>query len=466
MIAKNIFPLRKFTMFLQGLIVLQPLYLGINTPYYTIKRFNIPESSVDLYITKINITMQLGYFIGLIVANLYFYIVPSFIQRLNLYISVVTNWLTVITSTILLFSYVVRGEEGFLSLYFYMLATCSLVFGINEAFAINVGIVELPWFTASIPTSGLMVVAYQFVFSSLARRLGLERMEFTIITCQITVMIFLCGFTAILWMVSYMNITHGSYEIDSVPYDDMEVDAQKYYEPPDMSFFKRIYMSKLPFIASAVGLGYLYGFYPAIVPYKLAQLSDAYYIDLLIIFTGSTLALMISLLCEFTRFGPNKNWKATNSKWVYSLFLIFPYLALPVFFINPLHFPEIPVFNSILKNKYLLAVLGVAFNMMSCCLTVVGYAASSKQTNRDNDPDMAPLNVCITYIVMLFVILYSQGYLTFYSMVQSGNATIIEGGRDKLFFYWIGKSFICGWQRFRRTLASDIKGDILKIKHL
>ncbi|UKJ88726.2 hypothetical protein MACJ_001971 [Theileria orientalis] len=448
-------------MFLQGIIVLQPLYLGINTPYYTIKRFKIPESSVDLYITKINITMQLGYFVGLLLSNLYFYVFPRFIQRLNIYISIVTSWLTVISSTLLLFSYVIKGDEGSLTMYFYMLALCSLVFGINEAFAINVGIVELPWFTASVPTSGLMVVAYQLGFATVARKIGFERIEFFIISCQITMLIFICGCTAILWMVSYMNITHGMYNIDEVPNDEIQIDAQRYYEPTDLSFWKRVYMSKFPFIASSVGLGYLYGFYPAIVPYKLANLTDAYHIDLMIIFTGSTLALTISMLCEYTRFGPNKNWEAKDSKWRFSLILILPYLLLPVFFINPLHFPENSVFKSVLQNKSFLAFLGIAFNMMSSCLTVVGYSGSSKQTDRDHDPDMAPLNVCITYVVMIFVILYSQGYLTFYSMVKSGKVTI-EGSRGKLFFYWLGKSFVCGWERFTKTLAADI----LKIKQV
>ncbi|BAM40985.1 conserved hypothetical protein [Theileria orientalis strain Shintoku] len=450
MIVKNILALRKFSMFLQGIIVLQPLYLGINTPYYTIKRFKIPESSVDLYITKINITMQLGYFVGLLLANFYFYVFPRWIQRYNLYISVVTNWLTVTYSTLLLLSYLVKGDEGSLTFYFYMLVMCALVFGINESFAMNVGIVELPWFTASIPASGLMVVA----------------IEFTIISCQITILIFLCAFTSVLWMVSYMQISHDAYQIDEASYQEMELEAQKYYYPADYSFLKRMWMSRYPFVASAVGLGYLYGFYPAIIPYKLANLRDAYYIDLVSIFAGSSVALMVSMLCEYTRFGPNKNWEATDSKWVYSLFVAIPYLLLPVFFINPLHFPETPVFKVILENRGVVALLAVSFNMMSCLLTVVGYSASSKQTNRENDPDMAPLNVFITYTVMLCVILYSQGYLTFYGMVESGKLTVVEGGKGKRFFYWLGKSFVYGWNRFRLILVSDIRADILKIKEL
>lgn len=443
--------LRKYSMFLSGLVLLQPLYLAVNAVYFTVRRFHVPESSVDLFISKLLNSTQICYFLGMLLVTLYVSFVPQRFQRHNNFLSIVSNWATVVCSILLLFSYVAKGDHGSLTFFYYMLAISSLVFSFNQGLVMNVSSPEIHWYAVAIPVSGIVVVVYQLVFLFFAEKFSLRNINLAVVTIQTVLAIFMCITTSVLWTMTYFSIDSSLLMPDS-------------FEFRGSSFFYNLWMSKLPILITFFGLGYVYIVYPAIAPYKLTELRPAYRIDLVCVFAVGLASTIIVFLCEYTNLGPNKNWRHSHSFWNFSALLIVPFLLMPILFIVPRHYPDTKLAELMTKNKAFLGFFTILFVVLHAVLVTVGYSAASMQTNDQYNSSMTAFNTFLSYFFTVFIVLLSQGYLKTYkdylNNIDTWATNDMKGPRA--FFYWLGKSFEHGWEAFTETFSSDIKSDILK----
>uniref|UniRef100_A0A3B0NGS4 Integral membrane protein, putative n=1 Tax=Theileria annulata TaxID=5874 RepID=A0A3B0NGS4_THEAN len=443
--------LRKYSMFLSGLVLLQPLYLALNAVYFTIRRFHVPDSSVDLFISKLLNSSQFCYFLGMLLVAVYVSFVPQRYQKHNNILSIASNWATVVCSVLLLLSYVVKGEQGSLTFFYYMIAISSLVFSFNQGLVMNVSAPEIHWYAVAIPVSGIVVVVYQLTFLFFAEKLNIKGINLTIVTVQTVLAIFATIATSVLWTMTYFSA-------------DSSLLIPESFEFESSSFFSNLWMSKFPILITFFGLGYVYIVYPAIAPYKLTELRPAYRIDLLSVFAVGLSSTIIVFLCEYTNLGPNKNWRHTHSLWNYSTLLIIPYLLMPILFIVPLHYPNTKLAELMTKNKAFLGFFTIVFVVLHALMVTVGYSAASMQTNDQYNPSMTSFNTFFSYFFIVFIVLVSQGYLKTYKEFLNNSDTWATNDMKgpRAFFYWLGKSFQYGWDAFTETFSSDIKSDILK----
>ncbi|EKX73296.1 conserved hypothetical protein [Theileria equi strain WA] len=466
---------RRAGMFMVGLTLLQTLYLGLNASRYTIKRFKIPDESVDLFITKVNNSLQISCFIGTILVNIYFWTCDS-LQKYNYKISVVTNFLCFAAYLPLLHSFTSGGPQGHLTYYYYMITFSSFIYGVNQAFMLKVGVSEITYYSASIPLGGLEAAGFHLIFLSIAERINVSNIDHSIVVGQILLSIVMSFITFLLCACGYwsgptpstgaQNQSASENTSGHNSNESTQQSGQHAGQPPLKDMFK----AWSPILMTALGLGIIYGIYPAIMPFKLARLESAYRLDLIFMISSAFPGIILCIISECTTWGPNHNWKNVN--WNYTWFLAIPFVILPVIFILPLHYPYLSISMLIRNNIWFHGFLGFIYLYCHLILVTVGYSAAGTQVDFDKqyyDGNASAFNTLFAYFWLITISLIGHGYLKTYSKYEKDpdNWPTRHYGFWKSLWFWIPKALGGACTSLWATFSADVRGDILcKKEHL
>lgn len=200
-----------------------------------------------------------------------------------------------------------------------------------------------------------------------------------------------------------------------------------------------------------LSIGSLYAFYPAIVPYKLIDPDNGYYIDLINMFIRTLPALANCIICNMKslrKISPQCDWRERKG-WLFSWLIFLPITSVVIIAILVLHYPNWKFSKIIKDHLYIVGAMAIAFGFCysvgrSLGITAIPY---QKSTNVDELTGKPMKNVhtmntklmcacmTLTYICIVITSIIGNGYHKAYSKYEHDNWP------TKDFKFWNALSF-------------------------
>ncbi|EKX72276.1 conserved hypothetical protein [Theileria equi strain WA] len=427
--------------FLAGFTSSQLFILMVSSGSYAVDRFMLPRSYVGMYINRTIIAFRLSTFIGSLLLNIPVLSIEEFKKGLNI-VSTVSIWLYCLSFLALLLIYYNGGKKGHIMYYYCAIIFASIVYGSNNVCLPAVIGKDMPFYVGSIQLSAVMVSAYQFLFTKIAKAWMVTNIPYKLIVGQLSLVVFVSGISAILWSVAYAdaNITGGS------------------------TNFNGIGKALSPIMLTTLGFGMQNLFYPAIAPYKFIGMGPGSKISMAVLFTSTIPGMTIFAMSQGgANLGPNQPWKGWHSAWAFYLIE----LLLGLLFLLSLHYPGVSEFFG-MKSGCMIAVFTILYDWCVQTTRAAGMGGAAMQTG-SNNPAMATVNAFGFSLAMLSFAFMGNGYLTTYRQAEQDrdNWPTKHFTTKKAFWYWYSSSAKGAYRTCMTSYTRDIRGTILgKKEHL
>ncbi|EKX72740.1 conserved hypothetical protein [Theileria equi strain WA] len=431
---------KKAAAFLAGFTSSQLFILMVSSGSYSVDRFMLPRSYVGMYINRTIIAFRLSTFLGSLLLNILVPSIKQFDRSLPI-VSTISSWLYCLSFLALLLIYYNGGKKGHIMYYYCAIIFTSIVYGSNNVCLPAVIGKDIPYYIGSIQLAAIMVSAYQFSFTKIAKALMITNVHYKLIVGQLSLAVFVSGISAILWSVAYASETINASETN----------------------FNGIDKALSPIMLTTLGFGMQNLFYPAIAPYKFIGMGLGSKITMAVLFTSTIPSLTIFFLPQGC--GPNTKWDETHwhdAWWFYVLELL-----LGLLFLLSLHYPGVSKFCS-MKNGWMIAILTISYDWCVQTTRAAGMGGAAMQEGTRN-PAMATVNAFGFSLAMIMFAFMGNGYLTTYRQAEQDrdNWPTKHFTTKKAFWYWYSSSAKGAYRTCMTSYTRDIRSTILgKKEHL
>ncbi|EKX74150.1 conserved hypothetical protein [Theileria equi strain WA] len=429
--------------FLAGFTSSQLFILMVSSGSYCVDRFMLPRSYVGLYINRTIIAFRLSTFLGSLLLNLILLPWPSAKTALG-GISTASSWLYCLSFIALLIIYYNGGKRGHIMYYYCAIIFSSVIYGANNVCLPAVIGKDMPFYIGSMQLAAIMVSAYQFLFTKIAKAWMVTNIPYKLIVGQLSLAVFVSGISAILWSVAYASKTIQASETK----------------------FEGMDKALSPIMLTTLGFGMQNLFYPAIAPYKFIGMGLGSKITMAVLFTSTIPGMTIFVMSQFQK-GPNTKWDDT--KWHFAWIFYVLEVLLGVLFLLSLHYPGSKIAQC-MNNVRVLAILTISYDL--CVQTTrasgMGGAAMQKDGQKSN-PTMATVNAFGFSLAMIMFAFMGNGYLTTYRQAERDrdNWPTKHFTTKKAFWYWYSSSAKGAYRTCMTSYTRDIRSTILgKKEHL
>ncbi|EKX73953.1 conserved hypothetical protein [Theileria equi strain WA] len=439
---------KKAAAFLAGFTSSQLFILIVSSGSYAVDRFMLPRSYVGLYINRTIIAFRLSTFFGSLLLNILVPSTKNFARSLPI-ISTISSWLYFLSFLALLLIYYNGGKKGHIMYYYCAIIFSSMVFGSNNVCLLGVIGKDVAYYIGSMQLSAIMVSAYQFLFTKIAKAWMVTNIPYKLIVGQLSLAVFVSGISAILWSVAYAS---------------EKIEAKE-------TNFNGLGKALSPIMLTTLGFGMQNFFYPAIAPYKLTDVSTGYNIDLVVLFMSAIPGMTIFVLSQYGQ-GPNSPWDKSgwHDMWMFYVFEV----LLGALFILSLHYPRVSdIFR--MNNFWVLAILTIAYDWCVQVTRASGMGGAAMQEwdshrgKSKRNPAMATVNAFGFSLAMLSFAFMGNGYLTTYKQAEQDrdNWPTKHFTTKKAFWYWYSSSAKGAYRACMTSYTRDIRSTILgKKEHL
>ncbi|AFZ79807.1 hypothetical protein BEWA_026560 [Theileria equi strain WA] len=441
--------MKQLSLFLAGFALLQPLRIGLTAAKFAAKRFALPDKSLDLFITKIHNSMHLANLTGVLTINIYLWTLGAHTsQCFRGKLSIFTNLLSTLMNFVLFFVYASGGDRGHVTAYYWNLVLSAYAYGLNQAMAVTVVVKDVAFFTAAIPLAGVQVSIFHYLFLKATEKIPGFDVNFWLVIWQIIISITLSALSSVLWTSSFLDTGD---EVFVYEYDD--------HEP----LVRAIIRAWSPLLMSALGMGIVFGFYPAIAPYKLAPPDTAHRIDLVILIVSAMPMLINCVMCAIG-LGPNRRWTGKSKYWHAVWIVAIPYLTCPVLFLVAMHKPQSAIGYAILNNSYFCGFLCVTIVTGYGIFKSVGFSAVGLQGGYKNGR-VSTFNSLVSFIMLVSCSFIGGGYLRAYKSFEDDrdNWPTKGFGFWKSFAFWWSHALTRGIKSVASTFTLDIRAEMEQV---
>ncbi|EKX72995.1 conserved hypothetical protein [Theileria equi strain WA] len=435
----------KAAAFLAGFTSSQLFILMVSSGSYAVDRFMLPRSCIGLYINRTIIAFRLSTFLGSLLLNIPVLSIEEFKKRLNI-VSTISSWLYCLSFLALLLIYYNGGKKGHIMYYYCAIIFTSIVYGMNNVCLPAVIGKDMPFYIGSMQLAAIMVSAYQFLFTKIAKALMITNVHYKLIVGQLSLAVFVSGISAILWSVAY---------------------AQEWLHTGAGKGFSGIDKALSPIMLTTLGFGMQNLFYPAIAPYKFIGMGPGSKITIAVLFTSTIPGLTIFVMSQCNKeSGPGNPWDKSgwHDMWMFYAFE----LLLGVLFILSLHYPRVSdIFR--MNNFWVLALLTIAYDWCVQTTRAAGMGGAAMQEGNGSNPTMATVNAFGFSLAMIMFAFMGNGYLTTYRQAEQDrdNWPTKHFTTKKAFWYWYSSSAKGAYRTCMTSYTRDIRGTILgKKEHL
>lgn len=434
--------MKKTALFFVGLSLLQPLRVALNAAIFSIRRFDISEEFVSGYINKIHNSMEVACFIGVLLMNIY---VLTNLPRADM-MAIGINWLTSIVDLLLLYSYIIDGYEGNLTMFYWVLVFSAFAYGLNQICVFKYAGSNVTFFIAAIPLSGILVSIYHFVFLYLFENTDVD-VEFWIVTGQIAMGTVISLVSSILWSMAF---SHEECYLKSNSSNETKSEEDE--------SFSKIKDALSPMLMCMVGLGLVYAVYPGMAPYQLVSVEYSHKIDMFVMILCAIPATVICLVSEMTSSGPNKKWDGNLKFWNFTWVFAIIYIICPILFLISLHYRDSIISHMIINRPIVAGILTVTFVFCQSVLITIGFSGVDANSNGK----VAAFNTLLALFVMNVLEFLGDGYVMAYKSFDRRDWPTRDLNVFQAISFWLSRASVNAVSSVKSSFSLDLKSQFVK----
>ncbi|XP_953776.1 Tpr-related protein family member, putative [Theileria annulata] len=436
--------------------------LSYSSAPYSLIRFRLPENLFSVFVRRMASALELWCLPSMALGNIldvgYKTIIYSNTESKFLgnnddrlskfrYIicpSIVTQWLNFLTYVLLLVVYLMGGDQGHLTTFYFVIAISGVVFGINMTLLYSVDFHYLPVYIVGENSFPALTSLIHYLATLTFGNRRKYNSDFLLVEIDIVVAIIISFVAAMVWSIGYGYFAGQL----SNPASPADTDLKHIYSFGFIAKFRPEQIS--PFLMIVVGMGLVYAIYPGIAPGMIVPfyLIDKIEMVLLIatIFPPVIVATLRrtasktsiwshyqSPMCkwgydETTQEGSAWKWKNTGNTtdesganrasasfdaffWhAFDLLMVIK-ISLAAIFIYSLHYRESNLSRSIINQPKMSTFLSIVFYMCHECLLAIGFPGL---VGANGGGDYVLIPQYIGALFMIFLAFYSEGYIIEY----------------------------------------------------
>ncbi|KAK2195261.1 hypothetical protein BdWA1_002934 [Babesia duncani] len=346
--------LHKAAMWFAGFNLCQTLLLVFVGSEFALRRFEINERHVGLFVGIANSGIQLAWLAGILLAFVLAFlegINSNFKKYWNPVFSIVSIVFCVVLNLALLIVYVISDGFEYINAYFWIHVVSGLAYGINQSVIFKVLPTEGAFATMGLALTGVFLTLLHGIFIPFLKAIG-ANVDYWLITINILA-IFLIGLTtAFLWTLAAIEKINEAASSNST--DDsssMDFDFQ--------NTWKAIRNATSPILMGVLSLGLVYSVYPLISPLLIVPASSHHVINMMCLIVEAGCGILVYLLCEHADlYGP---WKGDYIYWEYLWILAIPIVLVAVLFIYALHHRDSGLYYAVTNHTWFSGFLTFIF---------------------------------------------------------------------------------------------------------
>ncbi|XP_952234.1 Tpr-related protein family member, putative [Theileria annulata] len=453
---------------LAGLAMMLNIRLSYSSAPYALIRFGLPENLFSVFVRRMASALELWCLPSMALGNVmdlcykkagsepdkqkkfFWIIVPS----------IVTQWLNFLTYVLLLVVYLMGGDQGRLTTFYFVIAISGVVFGINMTLVYSADFYYIPVYIAGENCFPALTSFIHYLATLIFGNRRKWNSDYIIVYIDIGVAIIISFVAAVVWTVGYL-IEHDT----ATGYDQM-------YHIHANTFDGNLNWYQIsPFLMIVVGMGLVYAIYPGIAPGMIVPfyLIDKIEMGLLIatIFPPVIIAI---LRIRAKSWSPQHNiyhkggdarngfqlWKpyqlhvasgsacddAAEAKpenqvhaylWHFFDILFVIKIILAAIFIYSLHYRDSGLSRSIVNQPKMSTFLSITFYMCHEILLAVGFSGFIG----NNGGDLILIPQYIGALFMIFLAFYSEGYIIEYKSHNPAHRSTTGMTRWIPFCFWV-----------------------------
>ncbi|XP_952980.1 Tpr-related protein family member, putative [Theileria annulata] len=334
--------------------------------------------------------------------------------------SIVTQWLNFATYVLLLVVYLMGGESGHLTLFYFVIAISGVVFGINMTLLYSVDFYYIPVYIVGENTFPIITSFVHYLSTIMFGNRRKYNSDFLLVEIDIWVAILISLVAAVVWTVGYL--IEGTNDIG----DMKHIHAYGF-----SGSFNGYQLS--PFLMIVVGMGLVFTIYPGIAPGMIVPFYLVDKIEMVLLVATIFPPVIIAMLRRYKpSWSPQHNtgtfnlWKEyeyapdwtqpTKKETVYAyLWHLFDVLmvikiSLAALFIYSLHYRESNLSRSIVNQPKMSTFLSITYYMCHEILLALGFSGFIG----NDGGDLILIPQYIGALFMIFLAFYSEGYIIEY----------------------------------------------------
>ncbi|XP_953922.1 Tpr-related protein family member, putative [Theileria annulata] len=355
--------------------------------------------------------------------------------------SIMCQWLNFLTYVILLIVYLMGGEQGHLTTFYFVIAISGVVFGINMTLVYSVDFYYIPVYIAGENSFPIVTSFIHYLSTLMFGNRRKWNSDFLLVKIDIWVAIIISFVAAIVWTVGYVCEFSGEY------HDMKHIHAHGFGGEPNGYQIS-------PFLMIVVGMGLVYAIYPGIAPGMIVPFYLIDKIEMVLLIATIFPPVIIAILrikakswspqhntgtfhkwklYEYTEFGkPNDKITVHAYLWHFFDLLMVIKITLAAIFIYSLHYRESHISRSIINQPKMSTFLSITFYMCHEILLAVGF--SGFIGNDGGDWILIPQYIGALF--MIFLAFYSEGYIIEYKSHDPAHWPTEGMTKWNAFCYW------------------------------
>ncbi|XP_955067.1 Tpr-related protein family member, putative [Theileria annulata] len=417
---------------LAGLAMMLNIRLSYSSAPYALIRFQLPENLFSVFVRRMASSLELWCLPSMALGNIWDVYYKKIIYvgtggdfnppkpedrtskfKWIIVPSIISQWLNFLTYVILLVVYLMGGDYGHLTTFYFVIAISGFVFGINMVLLYSVDFYYIPVYIVGENSFPALTSFIHYVSTLIFGNRRKWNSDFLLVGIDIVVAIIISFVAAMVWSIGY-----GHFAGNNISTGDLKhVHAFGFsgsLNPEATS----------PFLMIVVGMGLVYSIYPGIAP---GMIVPFYLIDkiemVLLIATIFPPVIVAALRRSFSTWGdirsPMCKWasdslgQGSGIFWhAFDLLMVIK-IFLAAIFIYCLHYRESAISHSIINQPKMSTFLSIIFYMCHECLLALGFPG---MVGANLGGDLVLIPQYIGALFMIFLAFYSEGYLIEYKI--------------------------------------------------
>ncbi|EKX73041.1 conserved hypothetical protein [Theileria equi strain WA] len=444
--------------FISGIAFFQIFHVAFSSSKFTLLRFRIPPSHMSVYVNRMVISYRISTFCGVLLST----ICDLASSKRSDLIHRCLFSMFFGCHILLLCTYHTGGEQGHLTLFYWIIAISAFFVGSSYIMAVRIVAGNIRYLLVGLPMSRILMFFYQLSFLFIWEVFGLSNAHFWLVQWQIIFATFLCVLTACLWIPAYEiggdcasqpgGVSNGGESPETGPKDAGWKD-----------FGETLIKATSPFLMSILGYGTQNVFYPGISPYKLVGIDKGSKIVMANMFISSIASFTILGLASSNK-GPNRPWNGGNQAWLWhgawGFFGIQMFCG--ILFLHAMHYPMSSISRMIRDSAWTLGFLTVLYN--SCVELTYGIGTNGSAKQGGNA--ISKVNTMRLFILVAMQISSASlgdGYVKIYSQYSKdpSNWPTKHFTTKKAFWFWTWNATKVAFGRLKCAFSTDLRSEVI-----
>uniref|UniRef100_A0A3B0MH84 Theileria-specific sub-telomeric protein, putative n=1 Tax=Theileria annulata TaxID=5874 RepID=A0A3B0MH84_THEAN len=477
--GKDTCPLLMASYILAGLAMMLNIRLSYSSAPYALIRFRLPENLFSVFVRRMASALELWCLPSMLLGNIMDLSVKSamklsgdlgdnagnskFIKFWVITIpSIICQWLNFLTYVILLVVYLIGGDQGRLTTFYFVIAISGFVFGINMTLVYSADYNYTPVYIAGENSFPALTSFIHYLTTLMFGNRRKWNSDYLIVCVDIVVAIIISFAAAVVWSVAYGHYA-GTYP-ETIPSasEDLSGKLQHIFANAFGGEFKSEAIS--PALMIVVGMGLVYAIYPGIAPGMIVPFYLIDKIEMVLLIATIFPPVLIALFNK-GEFGakdkspkseyPFNGWTQKGA-WYWHLIdlLIVTKITLAAIFIYCLHYRDSNLSRSIVNQPKMSTALSIVFYMCHEILLAVGFSGIIG----NGGGDLILIPQYIGALFMIFLAFYSEGYIIEYKSHDPAHWPTTGMTKWNAFCYWCKRASKITNHNLRSLFTTDLRG--------